>query len=161
MPSFAELSAKARVLPSITSWTRLEPRPRDATMARSLQAQLRDPLWMLTRQWQLGEYAGTDAGSPVQATIGMETQLLTGYRAGPPGAVVTAYDANTPLESRVETEPVRFNVRGSIQFGRYFESLVRGSGVGSPETVIAAFRRVFPIAAVDPAPALAGTSGLQ
>jgi hypothetical protein len=130
-------------------------------MARSLQAQLRDPLWMLTRQWQLGEYAGTDAGSPVQATIGMETQLLTGFRAGPPGAVVTAYDANTPLESRVETEPVRFNVRGSIQFGRYFESLVWGSGVGSPETVIAAFRSVFPIAAVDPAPALAGTSGLQ
>src|SRR5260221_2704220 len=124
MPSFAEISAKARVLPSITSWMRLEPRPRDATMARSLQAQLRDPLWLLTRQWQLGEYAGTDAGSPVQATLGVQTQPLTGYRAGPPGGTVTAYDAGSSLEVRVESEPVRFNVRCSVQFGRYFESLV-------------------------------------
>ncbi len=161
MPSFADISAKERALPSITSWTRLEPRPRDATMARSLQAQLRDPLWMLTRQWQLGEYAGTDAGSPVQATIARETQVLTGYRSGPPGGAVAAYDATYPLEVRVESEPVRFNARGAIQLGRYFETLVRDSGVASPDDVVAAFRTAFPVAPTDPNPALAGRSGVQ
>lgn len=160
MPSFSEISARTR-LPSITSWTRLEPRPRDATMARSLQAQLRDPLWMLTRQWQLGEYAGTDAGSPVQATMGIETQTLTGYRAGPLGGKVTTYDPNTPLELRVESEPVHFNLRGAVQLGQHFEALVRASGVAAPDDVIAAFRATFAIAPTDPIPALAGQTGLQ
>jgi hypothetical protein len=29
---------------SVTTWTRIEPQPRDASLARSLQAQIRDPL---------------------------------------------------------------------------------------------------------------------
>jgi hypothetical protein len=162
MTSFAQVSAKELlVAPSITSWTRLEPRPRDATMARSLQAQVRDPLWMLTRQWQLGEYAGSDTGSPVQATMGVETQPLTGYRAGLPGGTVQPYDAGLPLEVHVERETIRFNVRGAVQLGQHFEALVRASGVASPDAVIAAFRAAFPIDAADPNPALAGQSGLQ
>jgi hypothetical protein len=162
MPSFAQISAKEIVVaPSITSWTRLEPRPRDATMALSLQAQVRDPLWMLTRQWQLGEYAGSDTGSPVQATMGVETQLLTGYRAGLPGATVQPYDSSLPLEVHVEREAIRFNVRGAVQLGQHFEALVRASGVALPDAVIAAFRAAFPIDAIDPNPALAGQSGLR
>jgi hypothetical protein len=103
------------ILPSITNWTRLEPQPRDATLARSLQAQVRDPLWMLTRQWQLGEFEGNDAGSPVQATMGIETQPITGYRPGPPGGAVQAYAAAPPLEVHVEREAVTFRVRGAVQ----------------------------------------------
>ena len=64
----AEAIASARV-PSVTTWTRIEQKPRDGTLARGLQAQVRDAAWMLSRQWQLGEFAGEDAGSPVQATI--------------------------------------------------------------------------------------------
>ena len=29
---------------------------------RALRAEVRDPLWMLTRQWQMGEFQGDDAG---------------------------------------------------------------------------------------------------
>jgi len=159
--SFSARSAAKPPAPSVTSWTRLEPRPRDATMGRSLQAQLRDPLWMLTRQWQLGEFAGQDAGSPVQATMGVESQALTGYRAGLPGGLVSAYDPALPLEVHVEREPVRFGLRGAIQFGQFFEAQIRASGVASPQAVIAAFRAAFPIAATDPNPALAGEPGLR
>ncbi len=156
----ARASVEAR-LPSITTWTRLEPQPRDATMARSLQAQLRDPLWMLTRQWQFGEYAGLDAGSPVQATMGVTTQSLTGYRAGLPGGTVAPYDPKLPLEVHVEREPVRFNLLGAVQLGLRFEAMVGSSGVTSPQAVIDAFRVAFPIDASDPNPALAGQAGLQ
>ncbi len=68
--------------PSITTWTRLEPLPREGSMARSLQAQVRDPLWFLTRQWQVGEFLASDAGSPVQATLGLEQRSITTYRPG-------------------------------------------------------------------------------
>ena len=52
---------------SITSWLRLEPRTRKADMAAGLQARIYDPLWLLARQWQTGEFQGEDAGSPAAA----------------------------------------------------------------------------------------------
>ena len=159
--SFSTLAATRAFVPSVTSWTRLEPRPRDATMARSLQAQVRDPLWMLTRQWQLGEYGALDGGSPVQATMGVETQPLTGYRAGLPGSPTAAYDPAMPMEVHVEREPIRFNMRGAVQLGLHFEAQIRASGVAAAQSVINAFRVAFPIAKTDPAPALAGQSGLR
>jgi hypothetical protein len=147
--------------PSITSWTRLEPQPRDATLATSLQAQVRDPLWLLTRQWQVGEFNGGDGGSPVQAVLGVETQAITGYRPGPPGGTVTPFDQTLPLEAHVEREDARFQVRGSVQLGLLFEERLLASAVSSPQTVIDAFRAAFPIAAADPDPALTGPAGLQ
>ena len=93
--------------PSITIWSRLEPRARADDMARSLQAQIRDPLWMLARQWQVGEFLGSDGGSPLQATIATETQPLTSYRPGPPGsATAGAIDKTLPLETHVERAEV-------------------------------------------------------
>ena len=99
-------------MPSITSWLRLEPRSRDAEMKTSLQARIYDPLWMLARQWQLGEFEGEDNGSPVMARWRAEAAPLTRYHSGPvtPKTVVDAphYDARRmPLESLVEREAVR------------------------------------------------------
>jgi len=37
---------------------------------------MRDPLWLLARQWQLGEYQGNDGGSPVDATISVQSPPL-------------------------------------------------------------------------------------
>ena len=42
-------------MPSLTIWTRLEPRCRTADMTIALEARTHDPFWMLARQWQLGE----------------------------------------------------------------------------------------------------------
>ena len=133
-------------IPSITTWTRLEPLPREGSMTRSLQAQVRDPLWFLTRQWQVGEFLGDDAGSPVQATLGLEQRSITTYRPGLDDSATVALDLKLPIEVHVEREPVTLNLRGSVQHGLYFEKLVRASGVASPQAVIDAFRVAFPIA---------------
>ena len=147
------------LVPSVTTWTRIEPQPRDATLARSLQAQVRDPLWFLARQWQVGEFAGDDAGSPVQATLGISSRALTGYRAGPPGDVVVALDNATALETQVERTPVHFKLRGSLQLGLLFVDLLADAGL--PAGTTAAFLAAFPIAGDDPTPNLAGTGALQ
>ena len=47
---------------------------------RALQAEVRDALWMLTKQWQMGEFRGSDAGSPVFAKLLMQTTRLTKYQ---------------------------------------------------------------------------------
>ncbi len=140
------------LLPSITSWTRLEPSPRDASLQKSLQAQVRDPAWLLARQWQLGEFLGDDTGSPVHATLGAEMQTVTTYRPGLDDSATVAIDPTLPIEVHVERETVVLRLRGSVQHGLYFETLVRQGGVASPETVIAAFRAAFPIPAAVPDP---------
>src|SRR5262249_39656447 len=99
-------------MPSITTWMRLEPRSRDVEMKTSLQARIYDPLWLLGRQWQIGEFVGEDSGSPVTALWRAESAPLTRYYSGAitPNAKVDAsrYDGSTmPLESLVERESVR------------------------------------------------------
>ena len=73
---------------SITIWVRLEPRPRDGALDESLQAQVRDPLWLLARQWQFGEFQGENTGSLVGADLIVESGQVTHYYPGPwrPGA---------------------------------------------------------------------------
>ncbi len=45
-------------------YRRLEPVPPYTDVQRGFSAELADPLWMLGRQWQVGEHAGEDAGTP-------------------------------------------------------------------------------------------------
>ena len=54
---------------SITTWVRLEPRCRTADMNAGLQARIYDPLWLLARQWQIGEFQGEDNGSPAVGAV--------------------------------------------------------------------------------------------
>ena len=74
----------ARSTPAVTRWNRLEGRPRSHDFGRALKAEVRDALWMLTKQWQLGEFRGDDAGSPngpglrgIRARDGVRDELLT------------------------------------------------------------------------------------
>jgi hypothetical protein len=139
-----EVSVRA-ILPSITSWTRIEPKPRDGTLARGLQAQVRDAAWMLARQWQVGEYAGEDAGSPVAATIAVTNRTLATYRPGDDPSAAVALDVTLPLEIHVEREPVVTKLRAATQLGLFFERAL--SAAGQPATVRDAFRTAFSIAA--------------
>ena len=152
---------KVSLIPSITTWTRLEPQPRDASMQRSLQAQVRDPLWFLARQWQVGEFLGDDAGSPIHATLAAEMRTITTYRPGFNPASTVPIDPTLPIEVHVEREPVMLQMRGSAQHGLYFENLIRHSTVASPTAVIAAFRAAFPIAPVSPDPTYAPPDALR
>ena len=96
-------------MPSITSWMRLEPRNRNAEMTTSLQARIYDPLWLLARQWQLGEFQGEDNGSPIIARWRGEKAPVNHYYPGAikPHKSASLYDAGlTPLETVVERERV-------------------------------------------------------
>src|SRR6476469_9440529 len=95
-----------RTLPQITLWNRLEGRPRADKFDRALRAEVRDALWMLTRQWQTGELQGGDAGSPILAKLRMETTEVRKYR--PAAGAVEPFDGTVPLEAQVERRPVTF-----------------------------------------------------
>src|SRR6266567_4034445 len=98
--------------PSTTSWTRLESRSRDADMQRTISARVFDPLWMLTRQWQVGEFQGEDTGSPVVARVRAQSAMVSRCYLGelPANTQIQAppYDSDKlPLEVMVERRRVR------------------------------------------------------
>ncbi len=107
--------------PAITAYNRLEPRARTENFERSLRAEIRDPLWMLTRQWQMGELEAEDAGSAIDA------RLLTAQthvdRVALQGGDGRAYDLEIPLETMVERESVPFTHALRVQVGHYFLKL--------------------------------------
>ena len=159
-----EVLAKSTLaIPSITTWTRLEPLPRDASMERSLQAQVRDAAWMLARQWQVGEFLGADAGSPMQATLAKQSQTITTYCPGSDPAATIPLDQKLPVEVHVERENVELKLRGSVQLGFYFESLVNQSITppASATAVLAAFRQSFAISATVPDPTYAPVDAVR
>src|SRR5258705_2594699 len=112
-------------IPIVRGWNRLEGRPRSADFDRSLRAEVRDPLWFLTRQWQFGEFEGEDAGSPIDARIAYETAPLNGYQ---PGSDILPYDTAIPLDVRVEREAVPFDLMLHMQAARVFERLLVDRG---------------------------------
>jgi hypothetical protein len=80
-----------------------------------------------------GEFAADDAGSPVQATLTTEGRGLTAYRPGTDPAATVDLDRHLPLEAHVEREPVRLNLRGSVQLGLWFQDLARAGGVSDAD----------------------------
>jgi len=128
---------------------RLEPRARSNDINESLEARVRDPLWLLTRQWQMGEFQGEDAGSPIQTRLQTQTTELTRVSLGKSSATedVSQIDRGIPLEVHVERETPAHNTWTSIQIGRHLERELRLQSP-DPETakdLIDLFRNHYPI----------------
>src|SRR5262245_31969529 len=82
-----------------TAWSRLEGRPWTNDIERALKAEVRDALWMLTKQWQLGEFEGEDAGSPVVCKLSTTTSEIEKYCAD--GHAVQPFPKDVPFETLV------------------------------------------------------------
>lgn len=97
---------ETRSFPSVSIWNRVEGRPRSTDFSRALSAEIRDPLWLLTRQWQFGEFWGADGGSPVTAHY----RLFSGRAATfqPREEAPADLPESVPLEAVVERRRVPF-----------------------------------------------------
>ncbi|MBC7925166.1 MAG: hypothetical protein H7039_05870 [Bryobacteraceae bacterium] len=103
---------------SVTTWTRLEPdtqtgEPLD--LAEGMAAKLADPLWLLGRQWQMGELTGEDAASPVVAEIKSSNFAIDTLQFGP--RTVRFSVASTATEAEVEFDSGKANTRTQSSAG--------------------------------------------
>lgn len=131
----------AWVFPSITYWNRVEPTPRSDSLVRGLEAAVRDPLWFLTRQWQMGEFRGEDAASPAYVSFAARFSRFEGWRSG--DGSFQPIDGSAPLEALVETEAATPNWRTSVEMG---QALTRELGrAGASNAAVQAFRSAYPV----------------
>jgi hypothetical protein len=126
--------------PSITRWNRIEPRPRSPDLAEALAARIRDPLWMLTRQWQLGELQGEDAGSPTFVEVDGRVARIDRVALG--DGPFAPLPAGAPLERLVEAEPFAPDLSVRVELGQTFEALLDAEGAAA---LVPAFRAAYPL----------------
>lgn len=61
---------------------RIEVMGRSIDLDVGVQARIGDPMWMLGRQWQVGEFRGDNASQPVSVSLEVEEVPLSSFRAG-------------------------------------------------------------------------------
>ncbi len=135
--------------PTAVMWNRLESRPRTHHFDRALKAEVRDALWMLSKQWQMGEFKGDDAGSPVFAKVHLTSSHLDKYKAADQAA--QNLEANIPLEVKAEQKKIPFVRDGKeisidirLQMGKYWLALLKREGLGMASQYIKGYRFEMP-----------------
>jgi hypothetical protein len=126
------------------SWERVELRCRSEDFSRGLQARTADPLWLLTRQWQTGEFEGEDTGSPIEAAVNYSQRAVAGGYLGADAQKGFSLSAQ-PLEMAVEQEYLNLDWRRRVQIGQRFErAILAALGVKAAET-LAVYREKYPL----------------
>lgn len=114
------------------SWWRVEGSCRDPHVAEGLAARIADPLWTLARQWQVGEFAGEDAASPIVVTAEVAHTTLSAFAPGQRkerGVPEQRGTADRPLEVLVEQELVEDDVRLRLEQGWLLLRRLAAAGV--------------------------------
>jgi hypothetical protein len=144
VPTDISLALAQRKFPTALMWNRLEGRPRTHHFDRALKAEVRDALWMLTKQWQTGEFKADDAGSPVFAKIHVSTSQLDQYKAD--SQAEQEFEANVPLEAKVEQKKIPFTKGGKdisidlrLQMGGYWLKMLVKAGLNFRDEYIAKY----------------------
>ena len=97
--------------------SRLEPVNKTNSIQQGLQARLKDPLWMLGKQFQLGEFRAQHGGHPVRVELETNEQRLDTLVWQENGNSITeTIEPEVPLELKVEEEkqiqPGKFKAKG-------------------------------------------------
>ena len=121
-----------------------------SSLTRGLSACIADPLWLVTRQWQLGELHGEDAASPVLVSWAVQSVPLDTLATTTGAAALT----DTPLEVLVEREDPWSGPGGlrlSADMGLLLLGLLAERGLqADAERLRGAVQLRLPVTAADP-----------
>jgi hypothetical protein len=107
-------------------WEKILPVPTSNDLAESLRAEVHDPLWLLARQWQLGEFKAEDAGMAAYAhVVTQSTPVQKFMGAGPP---VVYQPQEQPLNALTEQVRPAFDLSLRLEAGRHWRQLLLAAG---------------------------------
>lgn len=131
--------------------TRLEPQSVSGDPRHGAEAVVADPLWLIGRQWQLGELLGEDVGSPVSVRVQRRALPITawapaGRMDGTDSAVATPewrpWPDGATLDELIEHVPRAANeggLRWRAETGAQLAEMLREAGINdAAEQLLAA-----------------------
>jgi hypothetical protein len=110
---------------ALLAWRKILPDPNGEDLGEALRCEVRDPLWLLARQWQLGEFNADDAGMLAFAqveTSSAPAQRMLG-KASP-----SAIAPQTPLNVAVEKMSPGFDLHWRIETGSQWKTMLQRAG---------------------------------
>jgi hypothetical protein len=127
--------------------TRIESFPRGADLLPGFRACVHDALWLLARQWQLGELDGSDAGTPITARLVTRATPVVAWQPG--NKAPAAYTDQAPLEALAESDGMPLPWRDRVAAGLRLVRDLRRAGV-DPKPLVVRYPLGIPDPAVDP-----------
>ncbi len=107
---------------------RVEPKTRRDDLTESLRCSVYDPLWMLSRQWQMGEFRANNAGTALSVKCKF-----------------TQEDCSLdPIEPATESVNPTIDLMAKIESAMYYVNLLRKHGQYSQEK-LCSLKEMFPL----------------
>ncbi len=132
---------------------RMEPDSRTTDLENGIAARIADPLWFLTRQWQVSEFEGEDAGSPIDVCLSYITRSLKPVKLRDDDGNIISDTASQPtgslpMEKLIEQEWLEIDWTVAAQIGQEFEKQIyihiTNADDHEPITYIESYRAAFP-----------------
>lgn len=131
---FTEVAAFALRKPP--TWTRLEPQTRSGDPRPGIEARVHDPLWLIGRQWQFGEFEGEDAGTPLSVRVVTTTTDIDRWAAteGDSQPLAPGDLLEPAVERETGADPAGPGLRARVEAGAAFlTSLTDGGLTGAAD----------------------------
>ncbi len=103
---------------------RLETRTRLYDVTDALRFRVHDPLWMLSRQWQMGEFRGNDAGTAMSVLAWVRKMKPQKYALGKDGKLGVITSQNRPMEPLVEEIDREITPQVRVESAVYFMDML-------------------------------------
>lgn len=108
------------------NWKKIQSEPSGDDIGEALRCEVRDALWLLARQWQLGEFKAEDAGMAAFANVTAHSSPLQRFASA--GQLAQAISIDTPLNAAVERIAPAFDLNWRIETGRKWRSMLQKAG---------------------------------
>lgn len=127
----------------------LETRARKGDVTEVLRFRIHDPLWTLSRQWQLGEFRGNDAGTAMSVRCHVASTPISAYGLGANAeSRVSGLSVETPIEPVVEQINREITPLVRVESAAFFCSLIKWLPQKNYDVAMEQLKRDYPLAGV-------------
>ncbi|QHT69139.1 hypothetical protein GXP67_22090 [Rhodocytophaga rosea] len=111
-------------------WEKLRPIPSSNDIAEALRCEIHDPLWLLARQWQLGEFKAEDAGMAAFTHVVTTSTPLQRFMGSGQNAASTYKAEEKPINAQTEQLAPSFDLSLRLEAGRMWQKMLINANKG-------------------------------
>jgi hypothetical protein len=108
---------------AVVTFGRMEPIAIAYDFEETINANVHDALWLLTQQWRVGEYKGSDGGTLIKSKIKLKSSKLAKYQLL--NQSIKEFTNDVPLNTIVEAVKTKTDLLTRLQTGKHWIKLLK------------------------------------